>query len=55
MPVVYVSGDSAADWPVKGVPQSIMLSKPYAHAQLISALATLINARAGPTGPTNTA
>lgn len=42
-PVIYVSGDSAADWPSKGVPGSIMLQKPYAEAQLIGAVTTLLN------------
>lgn len=45
LPIVYVSGDSAADWPSDGVPNSIMLSKPYAEAQLIQAVSQLINAR----------
>jgi DNA-binding response OmpR family regulator len=45
MPVVYASGDSAADWPSEGVPNSIMLSKPYAEAQLIQAVTQLINER----------
>lgn len=43
MPVVYVSGDSAADWAVHGVPKSLMLSKPFAFPQLITALASLLN------------
>ena len=37
-PVVYMSGDSAEDWPSKGVPNSIMLSKPFAPAQLVTAI-----------------
>ena len=44
MPVVYMSGDSAADWPALGVPNSIMLSKPFASAQLIAAVAMLFGA-----------
>jgi CheY-like chemotaxis protein len=42
-PVVYMSGDSAADWASKGVPNSIMLSKPFAPAQLVSAVSQLMN------------
>jgi DNA-binding response OmpR family regulator len=42
-PVVYMSGASAADWSVKGVPNSIMLSKPFAPAQLVTALSNLLN------------
>jgi DNA-binding response OmpR family regulator len=42
-PVVYISGASAAQWPVKGVPDSIMLPKPFAPAQLVTAIANLLN------------
>ena len=42
-PVVYMSGDSAADWASKGVPNSIMLSKPFAPAQLVTAVSQLLN------------
>lgn len=31
-PVVYMSGAAAADWTSKGVPNSIMLAKPFAPA-----------------------
>ncbi|TCU21775.1 response regulator receiver domain-containing protein [Rhizobium azibense] len=43
MPVVYTSGDSAADWASKGVPNSIMLQKPFALAQLVTAISQLLN------------
>ena len=42
-PVVYISGDSAEDWASKGVPNSIMLAKPFAPAQLVTAVAQLLN------------
>ena len=42
-PVVYMSGDSAEDWTSKGVPNSIMLSKPFAPAQLVTAVSQLLN------------
>jgi DNA-binding response OmpR family regulator len=42
-PIVYMSGASAADWPSKGVPNSIMLEKPFAPAQLVTAVANLLN------------
>jgi CheY-like chemotaxis protein len=45
LPVVYVTGDSAADWPVKGVPNSVVIQKPYAAIQLVTAVATLITNR----------
>lgn len=43
MPVIYASGDSADQWAVQGVPHSIMLCKPFAFPQLITALAGLLN------------
>lgn len=43
MPVVYISGDSAVNWAANGVPESIMLPKPFAPAQLVTAVSTLIN------------
>ena len=42
-PVVYMSGASAEDWASKGVPNSIMLSKPFAPAQLVTAVSNLLN------------
>ena len=44
LPVVYISGDSAHEHTVDGVPESIMLQKPFAEVQLVTALATLLNA-----------
>lgn len=43
LPVVYVSGDSAHDWPVHGVPGSILVQKPFAPAQIVTAVATVLN------------
>ena len=42
-PVVYMSGAAAADWTSKGVPLSLMLEKPFAPAQLVTAVANLLN------------
>jgi DNA-binding response OmpR family regulator len=42
LPVVYISGHGSADWPSKGVPNSLTLSKPFAMAQLITAISTLL-------------
>ena len=41
--VVYMSGDSAAQWASKGVPKSVMLAKPFAIAQLVTAVSQLLN------------
>lgn len=42
LPVVYTTADSAADWPAKGVPNSAVVQKPYAGAQLLTAISTLM-------------
>jgi DNA-binding response OmpR family regulator len=36
-PVIYMSGKEADEWASKGVPNSIMLAKPFAPAQLVTA------------------
>ena len=41
--VLYVTGDSMGDWAAEGVPNSIILQKPYAEAQLMTAIANLLN------------
>ena len=43
MPVVYISGNSAEKWSANGVPESIMLQKPFVMARLITAITTLLN------------
>lgn len=43
LPVVYMSGASTDKWPVEGVPNSIILQKPFAPAQLITAVSQLLN------------
>jgi DNA-binding response OmpR family regulator len=42
MPVVYISGVSADEWPSKGVPNSLMVAKPFVVARLIAAVNTLL-------------
>jgi DNA-binding response OmpR family regulator len=42
-PVVYMSGAAADQWTIEGVPNSIMLRKPFAPAQLVTAVASLLN------------
>ena len=42
LPIVYTTADSAADWPANGVPNSVVVQKPYAGAQLLTALSTLM-------------
>jgi DNA-binding response OmpR family regulator len=44
LPVVYMTGEAAEEWPSKGVPNSILLNKPFAPAQLVTAVSQLLNA-----------
>lgn len=41
--IIYVSGDSAHDWSASGVPNSVMITKPFVPAQILTAVATLLN------------
>ncbi len=47
LPVIYMTGASAHDWASNGVPNSQLLPKPFAVAQVVIAVAQLINASAG--------
>jgi len=51
LPVVYVSGDSGHEWASQGVPHSVMLEKPFAPAQLLTAVASLLNQAGGAQRP----
>ncbi|WP_027991502.1 response regulator [Sinorhizobium meliloti] len=42
---VYISGDSAAEWAINGVPNSMMLEKPFAMAEMVTAVDQLLNDR----------
>jgi DNA-binding response OmpR family regulator len=42
-PVVYMTGAAADEWASHGVPNSILLCKPFAPAQLVTAIANLLN------------
>ena len=43
LPVVYMTGDSAADWTAFGVPKSVLIQKPFVGAQVLAAVTTLMN------------
>ena len=43
LPVVYMTGASAHEWGSKGVPNSQLMTKPFAVAQIVTAVAMLIN------------
>jgi CheY-like chemotaxis protein len=44
IPVVYMTGDSADDWASQGVPNSVLVTKPFAPAQIVTAVSHLLNA-----------
>jgi len=48
-PVIYMTGAAADQWASQGVPGSILLEKPFAPAQLITAFSQLLNIGSPPT------
>ena len=48
MPVVYMTGSEGKDWPSLGVPNSILISKPFAPSQVLTAVSQLLNAGSTP-------
>jgi CheY-like chemotaxis protein len=44
LPVVYMTGASADDWGSKGVPNSVLINKPFAPVQVVTAVSQLLNA-----------
>lgn len=49
-PVIYMTGVASDEWASRGVPNSILLQKPFAPAQLVTAISNLLNA-APPNAP----
>ncbi|MHA6297996.1 response regulator [Devosia sp. CAU 1758] len=45
IPLIYCSGDKASEWSAQGVPGSVMLHKPFALEQLVTAVSQLVNER----------
>lgn len=43
-PIIYMTGGSGHNWPINGVPNSVLLTKPFAPAQLVTAVSNLLNA-----------
>ncbi|GAC1548722.1 MAG: response regulator [Beijerinckiaceae bacterium] len=43
LPVLYMSGASAHEWSSLGVPNSLMIAKPFAPAQIVTAISSLLN------------
>ena len=42
LPIVYVSGASGHEWASRGVPSSLMITKPFAPAQVVAAISSLL-------------
>jgi DNA-binding response OmpR family regulator len=42
-PIIYMTGAGADKWSSRGVPNSILLEKPFAPAQLVTAVSQLLN------------
>ncbi len=45
--VVYITGDSMEDWRANGVPDSIVIGKPFVPGQIVTAVMTLLNQSSG--------
>lgn len=48
VPVIYMTGAAADQWASHGVPNSLLLAKPFAPAQIVTAVSQLINQVAPP-------
>ena len=51
LPVIYMTGTHGEDWPSRGLPNSVLLTKPFAPAQLVTAISNLLNAASPPSSP----
>jgi DNA-binding response OmpR family regulator len=45
IPVVYMSGAAGHEWTARGVPNSIFIAKPFAPAQVLAAISSLLIAK----------
>jgi len=43
LPVIYVTGSNVEEWTSEGVPDSILIPKPFARAQLVNALSVFLD------------
>jgi DNA-binding response OmpR family regulator len=48
MPIVYVSGNSALDWPAKGVSHSVFVQKPFTLREISTAVSSLLKVDSHP-------
>lgn len=47
-PIVYMTGGHSEEWKSHGVPNSILIEKPFAPAQLVTAISQLLNTGSAP-------
>jgi DNA-binding response OmpR family regulator len=52
LPVIYLTAATAEEWASHGVPNSILISKPFAPAQLVTAVSQLLNVGSSSIEPT---
>ena len=50
-PIIYMTGAAADEWASRGVPNSVLLTKPFAPAQLVTALSQLLNTSSQSSNP----
>ncbi|UPJ48505.1 response regulator [Bradyrhizobium sp. 200] len=43
-PIIYTTAAAASEWPVQGVPNSILLQKPFVTSKLVTALCHVLHA-----------
>jgi DNA-binding response OmpR family regulator len=44
-PIVYITGAAPQEWPMWGVPNSVLLTKPFMPVQLLTAVSQLLNGK----------
>jgi CheY-like chemotaxis protein len=49
--VIYVTSVAADEWTSQGVPKSILIQKPFAPAQITTAISQLLNVGSSPLSP----
>jgi DNA-binding response OmpR family regulator len=42
LPIIYITGAGEEEWAIQGVPGSVLLTKPFAAAQLVAAVSQLL-------------